>query len=88
MRAGALILALLSLVLGGCEQGPPGPQGQPGAQGPKGDAWLQGPAGLPGPKGDAGLSIMRCRCVAGEASDVRYILPHVEKSELLRVNAL
>jgi hypothetical protein len=55
MRAGALILALLSLVLAGCEQGPPGPQGQPGAQGPKGDAGLQGPAGLPGPKGDAGL---------------------------------
>jgi hypothetical protein len=24
----------------------------------------------------------------GQASDVRYILPHVEKSELLRVNAL
>ena len=25
--------------------------------------------------------------VAGEASDVRYILPHIEKSQLLRVNA-
>jgi hypothetical protein len=55
MRAGALILALLSLVLAGCEQGSPGPQGQPGAQGPKGDEGQQGPAGPPGPKGDAGL---------------------------------
>ena len=38
MRAGVLTIALLSLVLVGCEQKPgaPGPQGQAGAAGPQG----------------------------------------------------
>ncbi len=65
MKAGTLALALLSLVLVGCEQkpGPAGPQGEAGAQGPpgpagpsglKGDAGLQGAAGPPGPVGAVG----------------------------------
>jgi len=65
MKAGTLALALLSLLLVGCEQkpGPAGPQGEAGAQGPpvlggppglKGDAGLQGAAGPPGPVGAVG----------------------------------
>jgi hypothetical protein len=69
MRAMLLILALLGLVLAGCEQkpgpesqaaalgmqGPPGPQGPAGPIGAKGDPGSQGPAGPPGPQGPAGL---------------------------------
>jgi hypothetical protein len=56
MRAMLLTVALLSVVLAGCEQKPepPGPQGQagaPGAQGPVGPA---GPQGDPGPRGPVG----------------------------------
>ena len=53
MRAVAFTIALLSLMLAGCEQksGPPGPQGQSGATGPQG---MAGPAGPAGPKGDPG----------------------------------
>jgi hypothetical protein len=49
-------VALLSLVLAGCEQkpGPPGPKGQTGAPGPQGQQSAVGPAGPPGPKGDPG----------------------------------
>ena len=59
MRAGVLTIALLSLVLVGCEQKPgaPGPQGQAGAAGPQGPAGPPGPvgaAGAAGPKGDVG----------------------------------
>lgn len=56
MRAIALSVALLSLVLAGCEQkpGPPGPQGQAGLQGPQGVAGIAGPPGPAGPKGDPG----------------------------------
>jgi hypothetical protein len=65
MRAVLLTVALLSVVLAGCEQKPgtPGPQGQagaPGAQGPvgpagaQGDPGPQGPVGPPGPQGAQG----------------------------------
>jgi hypothetical protein len=68
MRGIALSIALLSLVLTGCEQKPgtPGPQGQPGVEGPagpKGDPGPEGPAGSAGPKGDPGTQL---RVVAGE----------------------
>jgi hypothetical protein len=68
MRGIALSIALLSLVLTGCEQkpGPPGPQGQQGVEGPagpKGDPGPEGPAGPAGPKGDPGTQL---RVVAGE----------------------
>ena len=68
MRRIALSIALLSLVLTGCEQkpGPPGPQGLQGVQGPagpKGDPGPEGPAGPAGPKGDAGTQL---RVVTGE----------------------
>ena len=50
MRHFAVLIAICSLVLVGCEQkpGPPGPQGSagpPGPPGPKGDVGPQGPAG-------------------------------------------
>jgi Collagen triple helix repeat (20 copies) len=56
MKGIALSVALLSLVLAGCEQrpGPPGPQGQAGAPGPQGPQGIAGPAGPAGPKGDPG----------------------------------
>src|ERR1700730_461265 len=65
MRAVLLTVALLSVVLAGCEQKPgtPGQQGQagaPGAQGPvgpagaQGDPGPQGPVGPPGPQGAQG----------------------------------
>jgi hypothetical protein len=56
MRAGALALALLSLVLVGCEQRPgaPGPQGEAEAQGPQGPAGPPGPVGAVGPAGPKG----------------------------------
>ena len=77
MRGIVLSMALLSLVLAGCEQkpGPPGPQGQAGTQGPqgvegpagpKGDPGPQGPAGPAGPKGDPGPPGRELRVVAGE----------------------
>jgi hypothetical protein len=50
MRAALLTVALLSLLLAGCE-GRQGAQGQAGAEGQQGPA---GPAGLAGPKGDLG----------------------------------
>jgi hypothetical protein len=77
MRAVLLTVALLSVVLAGCEQkpGPPGPQGQagtPGAQGPvgptgaQGDPGPQGPAGPPGPQGAQGPTGRGLRVVVGE----------------------
>ena len=59
MRAVLLTVALLSVVLAGCEQKPgsPGPQGQagaPGAQGPVGPAGAQGDPGPQGPVGPPG----------------------------------
>jgi hypothetical protein len=56
MRRIALSVALLSLVLAGCEQkpGPPGPQGQAGLPGPQGPPGVAGPPGPAGPKGDPG----------------------------------
>ena len=57
MRAAFLCVALLSLVLAGCE-GRPGPQGQAGAQGPPGPAGPEGPKGDPGPSGQAGFRVV------------------------------
>jgi hypothetical protein len=59
MRYLAVLMAVSSLILAGCEQkpGPPGPQGQAGEPGP------QGPAGPPGEPGSSGLSM---RAVVGE----------------------
>lgn len=62
MRAALLTVALLSLLLAGCEgrQGAPGQAGAQGQQGPagpagpKGDPGPAGPKGDPGPKGEAG----------------------------------
>jgi hypothetical protein len=56
MRGIVLSVALLSLVLAGCEQkpGPPGPQGQAGPLGPQGPQGVAGPPGPAGPKGDPG----------------------------------
>jgi hypothetical protein len=56
MRATLLILALLGLVLAGCDEkpGPTGPQGPPGPIGAKGDPGSQGPEGPPGPQGPPG----------------------------------
>ena len=65
MRAGVLTIALLSLVLVGCEQ-KPGPQGQAGPPGPQGQAGLAGPAGPPGQKGEAGTAAPALRVVTGE----------------------
>jgi hypothetical protein len=70
MRAMLLTLALLGLVLAGCErkpepqgqagalgvQGPPGPRDPAGPVGEKGDPGSQGPPGPPGPQGPAGLA--------------------------------
>jgi hypothetical protein len=53
MGAGAIALALLSLVLVGCEQRP-GPQGEAGAHGPQGPAGPPGPVGAVGPAGPKG----------------------------------
>src|ERR1700730_1327557 len=77
MRAMLLTVALLSMVLAGCEQKPgtPGPQGQagaPGAQGPvgpagaQGDPGPQGPVGPPGPQGAQGPAGRGLRVVVGE----------------------
>ena len=77
MRAVLLTVALLSVVLAGCEQKPgsPGPQGQagaPGAQGPvgpagaQGDPGPQGPVGPPGPQGAQGPAGRGLRVVVGE----------------------
>ena len=77
MRAVLLTVALLSVVLAGCEQKPgsPGPQGQagaPGAQGPvgpagaQGDPGPQGPVGPPGPQGAQGPASRGLRVVVGE----------------------
>jgi hypothetical protein len=57
MRAAVLtVVALLSLLVVGCEQkpGPAGPQGQAGAAGPVGPAGPPGPKGETGPQGPAG----------------------------------
>lgn len=51
MRAVVLTVALLSLVLVGCEQ-------KPGPPGAKGDPGPQGPAGPPGPQGESGLRVV------------------------------
>jgi hypothetical protein len=68
MRGIALSVALLSLVLAGCEQkpGPPGPQGQAGPLGPQGPQGDPGPQGAAGPKGDQGESSRVLRVVIGE----------------------
>ena len=74
MRAVVLTIALLGLVLAGCEQkpGPPGPQGQAGGPGPagpagpKGDPGPQGPVGPAGPKGEQGTPGRELRVVAGD----------------------
>ena len=64
MRAMLLTLALLGLILAGCEQkseppaqaGAQGLQGPIGPMGPKGDPGSPGPAGPPGPQGATGLA--------------------------------
>jgi hypothetical protein len=70
MRAVLLTVALLGLMVVGCEQkseppaqtgaqaaqGPPGPQGPAGPMGPKGDLGPQGPAGPPGAQGPGGVA--------------------------------
>ena len=62
MRAALLTVALLSLLLAGCE-GRQGAQGQAGAQGQQGPAGAAGPAG---PKGDPGAATREVRVVVGE----------------------
>jgi len=74
MRTAVLGVALLGIVLVGCEQkpGPPGPQGQAGPQGPQGVAGPPGavgpagPAGPAGPKGDPGAPGAQLRVVVGD----------------------
>ena len=48
-----LLALLLAVALGGCVEGPPGPQGERGPLGPPGN---QGPAGGEGPEGRSGES--------------------------------
>ena len=51
MRLVMLSVLALTLVLGGCFEGKPGPPGPPGPAGPPGP---QGAAGPPGPQGEPG----------------------------------
>jgi len=62
MRGITLSVALLSLVLAGCEQKP----GQPGPQGQAGPPGQQGPQGVAGPPGPARAQRAKRRSGSGQ----------------------